>query len=72
MNDELSPPKDWREKRRERRTEERTIKLIERLYRALVLTKADAERAIGQPYGEQAVCVKAIKEFERWDQERKA
>lgn len=62
----------WRALRQERRTEERKVKLIYRLYRALLMTKADAERT-GAVYGDQSVCVKALKEFERWeqDQERK-
>lgn len=61
---------DWRERRREQRSEERTLKLIYRLQRALVLTKADAERSSGTPYGDQSVCAKALKEFERWELER--
>ena len=61
--------KQYRALRKERRTEERTLKLIYRLYRALHLTKLDAERN-GVVYGDQSVCVKALREFERWDQER--
>ena len=60
---------DWRERRREQRSEERTLKLIYRLQRAVLLTKADAERD-GFTYGEQSVPVKALNEFAKWEQAR--
>jgi hypothetical protein len=44
--------------------------LIYRLKRAVELLKADAERN-GFVYGEQSVPIKALKELEKWEQERK-
>lgn len=60
---------DWRELKRDKRSEERTIRLIERLYRAVLLLKADAEKQ-GFVYGEQSVCQKAIEEYHRWNRDR--
>lgn len=62
---------DWRELKRDKRSEERTMRLIERLYRTVLLLKADAEKN-GFAYGDQSVCQKAIAEYQRWNKDRQA
>jgi hypothetical protein len=64
------PAETWRERKLAQRAEERTVKLIYRLKRAVELLKADAERN-GFVYGKQSVPLKALKELEKWEQERK-
>ena len=40
--------------------------LLRQLYRALILTKSDSEKD-GFKYGDQSICVKALKAYEKWD-----
>lgn len=66
----ITTKKSYRERKSEQREEERTIKLIYRLVRALTATKEVAEQQ-GVRFDEHSVCVKALNEFAKWEQQNK-
>ena len=66
----ITTKKSYRERKTEQRTEERTIKLIYRLARALMATR-DIAQQHGVNFDEQAVCNKALHEFAKWEQQAK-
>lgn len=70
MSETTAKP-DWRELKRDKQTEERTLRLIERMYRTILLLKADAEKN-GFTYGPQSACQKAIDEYQRWNRDRQS